>query len=66
MSENILFKVEVDTRPIPFYDFALFVVLILFTDGSSNAGRIFSAYALGEPAVKRVRTTKFIKWDRPG
>ena len=31
------------SRPIPFYDFALFVVLSLFTTGSSNAGRIFSA-----------------------
>ena len=29
-----------NTRPIPFYDFVLFVVLSLFTDGSPNVGRI--------------------------
>ena len=27
-------------RPIPFYDFVLYVVLSLFTDGSPNADRI--------------------------
>ena len=30
-------------RPIPFYDFALFVVFSLFTAGSPIAGKIFSA-----------------------
>ena len=30
-------------RPIPFYDFVLFVVLPLFTADSPNADRIFSA-----------------------
>ena len=29
-------------RPIPFYDFVLFVILSLFTDGSPNTYRISS------------------------
>ena len=44
------------TRPIPFYDFALFVVLSLFKGGCTNASKKYSP-VLGEPAVKREMTS---------
>ena len=31
-----------DTRPVPFHDFTLFVILSLFTGGSPNEGRKYS------------------------
>ena len=37
------FLLDLQSRTIPFYDFALFIVLSLFTAGSSNISRIFSA-----------------------
>ena len=55
-----MFIVQHSTRPIPFYDFALFVVFSLFTDGSPNVERM-SSVALGEPPVKRERTTNNVK-----
>ena len=37
------FLLDLQSRTIPFYDFALFIVLSLFTAGSPKGGRIFSA-----------------------
>ena len=48
-------------RPIPFDDFAFFVVLYLFSAGSPNVGRIFSACVGRTPPVKRERTTKYVE-----
>ena len=41
-------------RPIPFYDFALFVALSFFTGGSPTQAEIFLP-ALGEPPMKTER-----------
>ena len=41
------------TRPISFYDFALFFVLSLFKGGSPNAGRIYSGCVGGTGREKR-------------
>ena len=41
------------TRPVPFRDFTLFVVLSLFTGGSPNAERKYSACIGGTGREKR-------------
>lgn len=46
--------------PMPFYDFALFVVLYLFTAGSPMQVEYFLP-VMGEPHVKRERTENNIK-----
>ena len=53
-------------RPMPFQDFTLFVVVSFFTTGSPNAGRNFLP-VLGEPVVKREKTTNNVKsWNGIG
>ena len=56
------------TRSIPFYEFALLVVLSLFTGGSLNAGRNFFA-CVGRTTREKRKDNKYrkiMKWDRPG
>ena len=52
---------------MPFHDFALFVVLSLFTGGSPNSGRKYSDCVAGSGREKREdnKERKIIKWDRP-
>ena len=43
----------IDSRPMEFHDFMLFVALSLFTAGSLNAGRKYSACVGGIRREKR-------------
>ena len=56
------------SRPVLFYDFTLFVILTLFTNGSLNAGRKYSACVgkTGHEKGEDNKLLKIIKWDRPG
>ena len=47
-------------RPMPFHNLMLFVVLSLFSVGSTNAGRKYSA-SVGGTCCKRVKTTNNVK-----
>ena len=55
-------------RPVPFHDFALFVVLSILMGGSPNAGRIYSLCIIGGTVREKIEANKLrkiIKWDRP-
>ena len=55
------------SRPIPFYDFALFVVLSLFMAGSLITVRKFSA-SVGRTTREKTednKTHEIMKWNRP-
>ena len=55
-------------KQFPFHNFTLFVILSLFTGGSPNASRKYSACVggTGREKIEDNKKRKIIKWDRPG